>query len=113
MVFTAGQVALDEKGKVIGVGDITAQTRQVFENIKRAVEAAGGTLNDVVSMTVFTTDARFSPAVSEVRRQIFGSNLPASTQVQVASLMRPELLIEINAIAILPAKADSKLPIDE
>jgi len=113
MVFTAGQVALDEKGKVIGVGDITAQTRQVFENIKRAVEAAGGTLNDVVSMTVFTTDARFSPAVSEVRRQIFGSNLPASTQVQVASLMRPELLIEINAIAILPAKADSKLPIGE
>jgi 2-iminobutanoate/2-iminopropanoate deaminase len=69
------------------------------------VEAAGGTLNDIVSMTVYTTDAKFSPEVSEVRRQVFGPNLPASTQVQVASLMRPELLIEINAIAILPSNA--------
>jgi enamine deaminase RidA (YjgF/YER057c/UK114 family) len=97
-------VALDDEGKVVGAGDIRAQTRQVFENIKRAVEAAGGTLNDIVSMTVYTTDAKFSPQVSEVRRQVFGSNLPASTQVQVAALMRPELLIEINAIAILPSK---------
>jgi 2-iminobutanoate/2-iminopropanoate deaminase len=105
MIFTAGQVALDDEGKVVGVGDIRAQTRQVFENIKRAVEAAGGTLNDIVSTTVYTTDARFSPAVSEIRREIFGSDLPASTQVQVAALMRPELLIEINAIAILPPKA--------
>lgn len=103
MVFTAGQVALDDEGKIVGVGDIRAQARQVFENIKRAVESAGGTLNDIVSMTVYTTDAKFSPAVSEVRRHVFGSNLPASTQVQVASLMRPELLIEINAIAILPS----------
>ena len=105
MIFTAGQVSLDEEGKVIGVGDIRVQTRQVFENIKRAVEAAGGTLNDIVSMTVYTTDAKFSSEVSEVRRQVFGSNLPASTQVQVAALMRPDLLIEINAIAILPSKA--------
>jgi reactive intermediate/imine deaminase len=101
MIFTAGQVALDDEGKIVGVGDIRAQTRQVFENIKRAMEAAGGTLNDIVSMTVYTTNAKFSPEVSEVRRQVFGSNLPASTQVQVAALMRPELLIEINAIAIL------------
>ena len=68
MIFTAGQVALDDEGKIVGVGDIRAQTRQVFENIKRAVEAAGGTLNDIVSMTVYTTNAKFSPEVSEVRR---------------------------------------------
>ena len=103
MIFTAGQVALDEEGKIVGIGDIRAQTKQVFENIKRAVEAAGGSLNDIVSMTVYSTNAKFSAEVSEVRRQIFGSNLPASTQVQVAALMRPELLIEINAIAILPS----------
>lgn len=105
IVFTAGQVALDDEGKVVGIGDIRAQTRQVFQNIKRAVEAAGGTLNDIVSMTVYTTDAKFSREVSAVRRQVFGSNLPASTQVQVAALMRPELLIEISAIAILPSGA--------
>jgi 2-iminobutanoate/2-iminopropanoate deaminase len=105
MVFMAGQVALDEEGRIIGVGDIRAQTRQVFENIKRGVEAVGGTLNDVVSMTVFTTDARYNSEVSAVRREIFGSDLPASTQVEVAGLMRPELLIEISAVAILSTKA--------
>jgi len=104
MIFTAGQVALDDEGKIVGIGDIRAQTKQVFENIKRAVEAAGGSLNDIVSMTVYSTNAKFSAEVSEVRRQVFGSNLPASTQVQVAALMRPELLIEINAIAILPSR---------
>src|SRR5215475_9132280 len=104
MIFTAGQVALDDEGKIVGIGDIRAQTKQVFENIKRAVEAAGGSLNDIVSMTVYSTNAKYSAEVSEVRCQVFGSNLPASTQVQVAALMRPELLIEINAIAILPSR---------
>ena len=105
MVFLAGQVALDEDGKVVGVGDIRAQTRQVLENIKRGIEAVGGTLKDVVSLTVFTTDARYNTDVSEVRREIFDSDLPASTQVEVAGLMRPELLIEISAVAILSTKA--------
>ena len=104
MVFLAGQVALDEDAKVVGVGDIRAQTRQVLQNIKRGVEAVGGTLKDVVSLTVFTTDARYNSDVSEVRREIFGSDLPASTQVEVAGLMRPELLIEISAVAILSTK---------
>src|ERR1043165_3227826 len=66
MVFLAGQVALDENGKVAGAGDIRAQTRQVLQNIKRGMEAAGGTLKDVVSLTIFTTDARYNSEVSEV-----------------------------------------------
>ena len=93
------------EGKVIGIGDIRAQTRQVLQNIKRGMEAVGGTLKDVVSLTVFTTDARYNSEVSEVRREIFDSDLPASTQVEVAGLMRPELLIEISAVAILSTKA--------
>ena len=101
LVFTAGQVAMNEEGQTIGIGDIRAQTKQVLQNIQRAVEAAGGTLDDVVTMTVFTTDARYHKDVNEVRREVFGSNFPASTMVQVVALARPELLIEVNATAII------------
>lgn len=101
MVFLAGQVAVDEEGKTIGIGDIRVQAKQALQNIKRGVEAAGGTLSDIVTMTVFTTDARYHPDVNEVRREVFGSDFPASTMVQVVALARPELLIEINATAII------------
>lgn len=101
MVFLAGQVAVDEEGKIIGVGDIRAQTTQALKNIQRGVEAAGGTLSYIVTMTVFTTDARYHSDVNEIRREVFGSDFPASTMVQVVALARPELLIEINATAIV------------
>ena len=101
LVFTAGQVAMNEEGQTVGIGDIRAQTRQVLQKIQNAVEAAGGTLEDVVTMTVFTTDARYHKDVNEVRREVFGSKFPASTMVQVVALARPELLIEVNATAII------------
>jgi enamine deaminase RidA (YjgF/YER057c/UK114 family) len=101
-VFIAGNTAGDPEGKVVGVGDIRAQTRYALEKIKKGVEAAGGTLQDIVSMTIFTTDARYHPAVNETRREFLGSNFPTSTMVQVVALARPELLIEINAIAVVP-----------
>ncbi|MGH7772322.1 MAG: RidA family protein [Candidatus Binatia bacterium] len=102
MVFIAGQTASDPDGNVIGIGDIRAQTRYVLEKIRRAVEAAGGAMKDVVSMTVFTTDARYHPAVNEVRREVLESDFPVSTMVQVVALARPELLLEINAMAVIP-----------
>lgn len=102
LVFIAGNTASDPDGKVIGLGDICAQTQYTLEKIKRGVEAAGGTLGDIVSMTVFTTDARYHPTVNEVRREFLGSDFPTSTMVQVVALARPELLIEINAIAVVP-----------
>lgn len=102
MVFIAGQTASDPQGNVVGVGDVRTQTRYIIEKIKRAVEAAGGTINDVVSMSVFTTDVRYHRDINETRREVLGANFPTSTMVQVVALARPELLLEINAIAVLP-----------
>jgi 2-iminobutanoate/2-iminopropanoate deaminase len=102
MVFIAGQTASDPQGNVVGIADARAQTRYVIEKIQRAVEAAGGTMNDVVAMNVFTTDVRYHHDINETRRELLGSNFPASTMVQVVALARPELLLEINAIAVIP-----------
>jgi enamine deaminase RidA (YjgF/YER057c/UK114 family) len=86
---------------VIGAGDARAQTRFILGKIQRAVEAAGGTMNDVVALNVFTTDVRNHRDVNETRREVLGSNFPTSTMVQVVALARPELLLEINAIAVI------------
>lgn len=102
LVFIAGNTASDPEGKIVGVGDIRAQTRYALEKIKIGVEAAGGTVQDIVSMSIFTTDARYHPAVNETRRDFLGTDFPTSTMVQVVALARPELLIEINAIAVVP-----------
>ncbi len=100
MVFIAGQTASDPQGNVVGIGDVRAQTRYVIEKIQRAVEAAGGT-NDVVAMNVFTTDVRYHRDINDTRRELLGSNFPTSTMVQVVALARPELLLEINATAVI------------
>jgi enamine deaminase RidA (YjgF/YER057c/UK114 family) len=101
MVFIAGQTASDIAGNVVGVGDARAQTRYVLGKIQRAVEAAGGTMNDVVAMSVFTTDVRYHRDINETRREVLVENFPTSTMVQVVALARPELLLEINAIAVI------------
>ena len=101
MVFIAGQTASDHDGKVVGVGDAKAQTRFILGKIQRAVEAAGGTINDVVALNVFTTDVRNPRDINATRREVLGSNFPTSTMVQVVALARPELLLEINAVAVI------------
>ena len=101
MVFIAGQTASDHEGKVVGVGDAKTQTRFILGKIQRAVKAAGGTMNDVVALNVFTTDVRNHRDVNETRREVLGSNFPTSTMVQVVALARPELLLEINATAVI------------
>jgi enamine deaminase RidA (YjgF/YER057c/UK114 family) len=101
MLFIAGQTASDHEGKVVGIGDPKTQTRFVLEKIQRAVEAAGGTINDIVAMNVFTTDVRYHRDINEARREFLGSNFPTSTMVQVVALARPELLLEINATAVI------------
>jgi 2-iminobutanoate/2-iminopropanoate deaminase len=97
-VFIAGQVANDRSGAVVGKGDFKAQAKQVFENLKTAVEAAGGSMTDVAKITVYVTDLTQVAALREVRQQYFTGNPPASTLVQVVSLARPEYLLEIEAI---------------
>lgn len=77
-------------------------TQKEVALVNRMVGETGKALGDIVSMTVFTTDARYHPTVNEVRREFLGSDFPTSTMVQVVALARPELLIEINAIAVVP-----------
>ena len=102
-IAISGQVALDAAGEVVGIGDPEAQAAQVFENLRRCLDAAGATFADVVKLTFFVTDAAHMPAVRKARdAHLDMSRPPASTAVQVAALVRPELLLEIEAYAVLP-----------
>ena len=103
-VFLSGQVALDSDGNVIGKGDLRAQTRQVFENIKAILAEAGCTLQDVVRMTTYFTcplDMQMSQEYFDVRREYFKDHRPASTGVQVTSLVMKDLLLEVEVMAIV------------
>ncbi|MEU3351811.1 RidA family protein [Streptomyces sp. NPDC037389] len=105
-VALSGQVALDERGEVVGEGDPAAQARQVFENLRRCLVAAGATFDDVVKLTYYVTDIAHLPAVREARDAYVGTaRPPASTAVQVAALFRPELLLEVEAFALLSQAA--------
>jgi 2-iminobutanoate/2-iminopropanoate deaminase len=101
LAFISGQVGVGRQGNIVGKGDIKAQARQALENLKAAVEAAGGNLADIASVTVFVIDMAHFGAIHEVRRQFFPADYPASTLVQVSRLAHPDLLIEINAVAAL------------
>jgi 2-iminobutanoate/2-iminopropanoate deaminase len=102
LVFISGMTARRPDGTIAGIGDITEQTRQVCENIKAAVEAAGGTLDHVCRVDVYVRNMEHFQAIHDVRRQYFKPPLPASTQVEVTKMVSPEYLIEINAIAVIP-----------
>ena len=103
-VYISGQIAYDKDGKIVGAGDMNAQAEQVFKNLQAALSAAGATFSDVVKMNTYITDMDKAPAVREVRAKYFTDTTPASTFVQVAGLVRPELMLEIEVIAVVPAK---------
>jgi len=100
-LYVSGQVALDRTGAVVGRGDLKAQTKQVFENLKAALAACGATLDDVVKITVFVTDASQIQTVRDVRDAYFTKDPPASTAVEVSRLVRPDLMIEVDAVAVV------------
>ncbi|MFB7273286.1 RidA family protein [Streptomyces sp. NPDC056244] len=101
-VAVSGQCAFDADGKVVGEGDPAVQARQVFENLRRCLAAAGAGFTDVVKLTYFVTDVAHLPAVREARDAVIDTaRPPASSAVQVAALFRPELLVEIEAFAIV------------
>jgi enamine deaminase RidA (YjgF/YER057c/UK114 family) len=102
LVFIAGLVARNADGKMVGIGDMAAQTRQVCENLKRAIEAAGGALSDLVRVDVYVSDIAQFDAIHRVRREFFPTEPPVSTMVEVVRFVSPDALIEINAIAVLP-----------
>lgn len=101
-VFISGQVALDGEGKLVGEGDAAAQTEQVFENLRTVVEACGGTMDDIVKITIFVTDPAYRPAVAAARQRHFtAGHYPASTYLVVSALAVPQLLVEIEAVAMI------------
>jgi len=100
-VYIAGQIAFDKDGKVVGAGNMKAQAEQVFKNLQAALAAAGAKFSDVVKMNTYVTDMDQAPAVREVRARYFGTTTPASTLVQVVKLARPELMIEVEVIAVV------------
>jgi len=102
IVFISGMTARRRDGSIAGVGDIAAQTRQVCENLKAAVEEAGGTLDDICRVDVYVRNMEHFDAIHEVRREYFHAPAPASTMVEVCKMTSPDYLIEINAIAVLP-----------
>jgi len=105
IVFVAGQVALDRSGNVIGKEDFRAQVQQVFENLKAALEAVGGTFNDVVKLNSYFLDFSHLSEFREVRDQYINvKNPPTSTAVHVPRLFRPEFLVEIEAVAVVNYK---------
>ena len=100
LLFIAGQVALDAAGRVVGEGDMPTQVKQVFENLRRVLASQEVDFSHVVKITIYTTDMQAFRAASEVRRSYLGDHPPASTLVEVRKLARPELLVEIEAIAV-------------
>src|SRR5438105_7943656 len=102
IVFISGMTSRRPDGTIAGVGDIEAQTRQVCENIKAAVEAAGGTMDDICRVDVNVRNMEHFDKIHKVRREYFKSPAPASTMVEVSKFTSPDYLIEINAIALIP-----------
>ncbi|MBI2170597.1 MAG: RidA family protein [Chloroflexi bacterium] len=100
-VYIAGQVALNSKGEIVGAGDAKAQARQVLANLEAAVKAAGGAKKDIVSITTYLVSRDHLPAYREARSEFFGDHPPASTLLIISGLARPEILIEVSAVAAL------------
>jgi 2-iminobutanoate/2-iminopropanoate deaminase len=98
MIYTAGLVAWDTQGKLVGHGDVRAQTRQILANIQAVLAEAGATLGDILKCNVYLADMRYFPLMNEEFRKAFPREPPARTTIQ-AALAEPEMLVEIEAVA--------------
>lgn len=100
-VWLAGHVGfMDDSGASLA-GDFEAQTRQAFKNLERTLERAGGTLNDIVWMTVAIADGRYSQVFTDIRKEYYPTNYPASTLLTTTAFAAPTIMLEITAIAVL------------
>jgi enamine deaminase RidA (YjgF/YER057c/UK114 family) len=99
-IYVAGQVPRDRDGNNVGKGDMRAQIRQVGQNLKAALAAAGATLADVVKTTTYVTDVDEFFRHSDMRAEIFGPTPPTSTTLVVKALAHPDFMVEIEAIAV-------------
>jgi 2-iminobutanoate/2-iminopropanoate deaminase len=99
-IWLAGQVAIEDAAGRSLAADFDGQVREVFARLGRTLEEAGAKLSDMVPMTVFITDARLGDRFTQLRREIFGDDFPASALITVAGLARPEMLVEVQGIAV-------------
>ena len=99
-IWLAGQVAAEDSAGRSLAADFDGQVREVFARLGRTMEEAGGQLADMVTMTVFITDARLGDRFTQLRREIFADNYPASALITVAGLARPEMLVEVQGVAV-------------
>ena len=104
LLFISGLTATDERGNIVGKGDIVAQTRQIFEKIKAILDAAGGSFDDIVKTVDYIVTIEGYKGTADVRREYFRNGFPAATGIVVKELLRPDALIEIDAIAVLEDK---------
>ena len=102
LVFVSGIVAMDREGQLVGGADVVAQARQVFQNMREVLAAAGCGFEDVVRVTIYLTDVDDRPSINPVRHEVFGEARPASTLVEVPRLAVPGAKIEVEAVALLP-----------
>ena len=101
-VFIAGQVGIGADGRIAGEGDVAAQTEQAFQNVRTVVEACGGSMDDIVKITIYVTDPAFRSAVVAARQRHFKADAPpASTYLVVSALAVPQLLVEVEAVAMI------------
>lgn len=101
LLYLSGQAAIDENGGLVGVGDFDAQAAQVFANLERVLALGGSSLAKVVKVTIYLTDMAHFPKIVELRGRHFTAPYPADTIVEVSALALPELMIEIEAIALV------------
>jgi 2-iminobutanoate/2-iminopropanoate deaminase len=104
LILLSGQAAIDQNGALVGVGDFDAQAEQTFRNIDTVLRAAGSSLAKVVKVNIYLTDMRNFPKIVELRKKWFKPPYPADTIVEVKSLALPELMIEIDATALVKGK---------
>jgi enamine deaminase RidA (YjgF/YER057c/UK114 family) len=104
-VFIAGMTAGDGAGGVLGDGSMYSQAKETFTKIKHLIEAAGGTMNDIVRVDIYVTDIKQREEVWRARKEFFTGDFPTSTLVEVRSLATPRLLVEVNAIGFLAGGA--------
>ena len=102
-VYIAGQIAVAFDGTVVGTGDAEAQVRQIWRNLDSAVRSVGGTLRDIVKTTTYVTDIAHAAAVRKVRDETYPTDPPTSTLLVVVGLAMPDLMVEIEAVAVVAA----------
>jgi enamine deaminase RidA (YjgF/YER057c/UK114 family) len=108
MLYISGMTAADPRGRLVGENDIVRQTEYIYEKMAAVLAAAGADFRHIVETTEYFTDLKDYARTAEIRRKVFrGPPYPAATGVQVAGLIRPGALIEIKAVAVLPAEASS------